>query len=129
VELREHEYSPLLKIKEWIGFPAETPMFESYVVFENFPIYTYEDVGGNAHQNFGGTLSSDLRHSFVPTEYPLRIEFWVFQQFTMMVSGYECYCTTSMALRLLQQLKTILLSIVAHPTQRLGELMRLAETQ
>ncbi len=84
LELREHEYSPLLKVKEWTGFPAETPLFDSYVVFENFPIYTYENGEGRTHQDMG-TLTSNPRHFSVPTEYPLRMEFWPFQQFTMMI--------------------------------------------
>jgi hypothetical protein len=122
VELREYEYSPLLQIKEWIGVSAAAPLFESYVVFENFPAYGYKGVGEKTLQDFGIQFS-DNRRSFVPTEYPLRIEFWPFQQLTMMVSSYQGYCTTSMAFRLLRRLKTILEGMVANPTQSLRELL------
>ena len=40
---------------------------------------------------------------------------------------YERYCPASTVLRLLQQLKTVLEGIVAHPTQQLKELLRLIE--
>ena len=45
----------------------------------------------------------------------------------MMVSGYERYCTASMALSLLRQLKLMLEGMVANPTQQLRELLRLIE--
>jgi acyl-CoA synthetase (AMP-forming)/AMP-acid ligase II/SAM-dependent methyltransferase/aryl carrier-like protein len=126
VELRDYEYSPLMQVKDWIGLPDADPLFESYVVFENFPLYNYEAVGGKMRQDFG-IISSDPRRIHVPTEYPFRIEFWPFQQLTMMVSGYERYCPASTALWLLQQLKTVLEGMVAHPTQQLRELLRLIE--
>ncbi len=123
IELREYEYSPLMQIKEWIGLPAAAPLFESYVVFENFPVYSYKGVGSKAREDFG-IRASDDRRAFVPTEYPLRIEFWPFQQLTMMVSGYQRYCSPDLASQLLQQLKTVLEAMVANPTQRLRELIQ-----
>ena len=124
VEFREYEYSSLLQIKEWIGVPATAFLFDSYVVFENFPRYGYKGVGEKMLQDFGAR-SFDIRHSFAPTEYPFRIECsWLFQELTMTVSGYQCYCTTDMALRLLQQLITVLEAMVANPTQQLRGLLQ-----
>ncbi len=124
VELREYEYTPILKIKEWLGLSAPTSLFESYVVFENFPRYSYDAVGGKARQDFGNQ-SSDARTAFVPTEYPLRIEFWPFQQLVMMVSGYQRYCSPAMAEHLLQQIRFVLEQMLTNPTQSLQELLYL----
>ncbi|MCB0275466.1 MAG: amino acid adenylation domain-containing protein [Calditrichaeota bacterium] len=38
ISLRQFEGSSLVKIREWAGFPAERTLFESIVVFENYPI-------------------------------------------------------------------------------------------
>jgi amino acid adenylation domain-containing protein/non-ribosomal peptide synthase protein (TIGR01720 family) len=35
--LREHEHTPLSRIRRWSSVPAGEPLFESIVVFENFP--------------------------------------------------------------------------------------------
>ena len=37
VELLQYEYTPLVEIKGWSDVPRELPLFESIVVFENFP--------------------------------------------------------------------------------------------
>jgi amino acid adenylation domain-containing protein/non-ribosomal peptide synthase protein (TIGR01720 family) len=36
-DLRQHEHSPLVKIQEWSGVPRGIPLFESILVFENYP--------------------------------------------------------------------------------------------
>ena len=38
VELREHEYTPLVQVQGWSEVPRGAPLFESLVVFENFPV-------------------------------------------------------------------------------------------
>jgi len=37
VEMRQYEYSPLVKIQGWSEVPRSMPLFESIVVFENYP--------------------------------------------------------------------------------------------
>jgi amino acid adenylation domain-containing protein len=38
VELRQYEHSPLVQVQSWSEIPRGLPMFESIVVFENYPI-------------------------------------------------------------------------------------------
>ena len=38
LQLREHELTPLVEIRQWSEVPAGIPLFESIVVFENFPV-------------------------------------------------------------------------------------------
>ncbi|GAX45367.1 amino acid adenylation domain-containing protein [Tolypothrix sp. NIES-4075] len=38
IEARQYEYSPLLKIQGWSEVPKGLPLFESIVVFENYPV-------------------------------------------------------------------------------------------
>ncbi|TVT18530.1 non-ribosomal peptide synthetase, partial [Amycolatopsis rhizosphaerae] len=42
-ELRQFEYTSLVKIQGWTGVPRDTPLFESVVVFENYPEAKGED--------------------------------------------------------------------------------------
>ena len=37
LEAREYDYSPMIEIQKWSGLPAGVPLFESLLVFENFP--------------------------------------------------------------------------------------------
>ncbi|HEX7733564.1 MAG TPA: amino acid adenylation domain-containing protein [Ktedonobacteraceae bacterium] len=124
IELREYEYTPIMKIKEWLGVPAAQPMFESYVVFENFPVYRYAAEGGKARQDFGIQAIDTNRHFFVPMEYPLRLELWPYQRLVIMLSGYQHYSDASTVRRLLGQLQATLENMLANPNQKLKELLR-----
>jgi non-ribosomal peptide synthetase component F len=124
VELREYEYTPMMKIKEWAGLDQTLPMFDSYVVYENFPTYSYETIGKKARKDLGMQAPDDRRF-FVPTEYPIRVEFWSSQPLMMTMSGYQRYCDSVTLARLLKQLKIVLEGMVTHPTQRLGDVIRL----
>jgi amino acid adenylation domain-containing protein/non-ribosomal peptide synthase protein (TIGR01720 family) len=38
VELRQYEHSPLVQVQRWAGQSPGTPLFDSVVVFENYPV-------------------------------------------------------------------------------------------
>ncbi|MEH2067466.1 MAG: amino acid adenylation domain-containing protein [Nostoc sp.] len=38
VELRQYEYSPLVQVQGWSEVPRGLPLFESIIVFENYPV-------------------------------------------------------------------------------------------
>lgn len=38
VSLRQYEYSPLMQVQRWSEVPPGTPLFDSIVVFENYPV-------------------------------------------------------------------------------------------
>ena len=38
VEMREYEYSPLSQVQRWSELPPSTPLFETIVAFENYPV-------------------------------------------------------------------------------------------
>ena len=38
VELQDFAHSPMSRLQEWSGLPSDVPLFESVIVFENYPI-------------------------------------------------------------------------------------------
>ncbi len=40
IELQQYEYSPLVEIQRWSDIPRGLPLFESIIVFENYPVET-----------------------------------------------------------------------------------------
>jgi amino acid adenylation domain-containing protein len=82
VEARRFETTPLIDIRRWSGLPPDRPLFESLLVFENFPIdavllrgdllFRVEDVRSLEQTNFPLTLAVvpgerlSLRLSFDP---------------------------------------------------------------
>ena len=78
VEMRQYEYTSLAQIQRWANVPEDVLLFQSYLVFENFPW----DIASWSQQGqvlFGASLQA----SAIPidllgtqTQYPLRIEVW-----------------------------------------------------
>ena len=68
VEAREHEYSPLAQVQRWSEVAAGEPLFESLVVFENYPVdQALGERGGRAGRAAGAGQSRAREQ----TNYPL----------------------------------------------------------
>ena len=66
IELRQYEYSPLVDVQGWSDVPRDLPLFNSILVFENYPIES-------AAPNGESSLSlSDIR-SVEQTNFPLTV--------------------------------------------------------
>jgi amino acid adenylation domain-containing protein len=126
VEIREYDYTPMRMIKNWLQFPEVPPLFESYLVIETVPSFSYETNGKRAMRDFGHQLM-DYRQVFLPTEYSLRIEFWTDRPLMMMIYGYEDYFDGTTLTRILRQMEEVLDAIAAHPTQQVKYLLRSIE--
>ncbi len=66
VQMRQYEYSPLVQIHGWSQVPRGVPLFESILVFENYPVDT-------AMREQEGSLTVEKLHSFEQTNYPLTV--------------------------------------------------------
>ncbi|HEX6291107.1 MAG TPA: amino acid adenylation domain-containing protein [Herpetosiphonaceae bacterium] len=120
VEQRQYEYTPLVKIKAWSDVPADQPLFETYLTFENFPIEA-AIVEKGAH--WMRPLSSETQ-----TEHALRVTVWPLRSLSLYMSYYgHCFDDATIA-RMLRDFQILLESLVMHPEQTLGELQRLVET-
>src|SRR5512132_426486 len=74
-ELREHEHAPLVEVQRWSDVPRGTPLFESLVVFENYPVeealrqgsrgLTVDDARTAEQSNYPITLIGVFRRSLV----------------------------------------------------------------
>lgn len=64
--LRQYEYTPLVRIQEWSEAPRGQPLFESILVFENYPV-------DDSLREQGGSLQiQDVRH-YSRTNYPITL--------------------------------------------------------
>jgi amino acid adenylation domain-containing protein len=114
-ELRQYEYSPLVQVQSWSDVPRGEPLFESIVVFENYPA-----------QVFG--QSSALR-IFQKTNYPLTLTAVPGNTLTLRL-GYETHRFADATIeRLLAQLETVLLSMTDHLDLRLADVDFLSEAE
>ncbi len=115
VELREYEYSPLACIKEWCDLPEHMLLFESYLVFENFPVAA-------SFQEQAKTAGLRNLNTLAQTEHPLRVEIVPGPSLWLIMSYYRgCFDATAIS-DLLDRFQTLLEALVSNPDQSLGAL-------
>ncbi len=119
VELREYEYSPLVEVQSWSEVERGRPLFESLLVFENYPL----DAGA-----LKANLSLDLDdvRSFDRTNYPLTVVAIPAEQLFLQALYDRRRFTGDSIERLLGHLRTLLESIAAHPSQSVAQLQLLS---
>lgn len=114
-EALQYDYTPLLDIQTWSEIPRGTPLFDSLLVFENYPI----DAALLQH-------SSGLRLTQVQTvewtSLPLTLIVSASNQLTFKLKFDQQQFAPSAIDRLLHHLQTLLTSIATNPHQRLVDL-------
>ncbi len=118
VELREYEYSPLVEVQSWSEVERGRPLFESLLVFENYPL---------DKDALKEILSLDLEdvRSFDRTNYPLTLVAIPAEELCLQALYDRGRFTDDSIERLLGHLQTLLESIAARPSQRVGQLQLL----
>src|SRR5262249_38840855 len=79
VEMRQYEYSPLVEVQGWSDVPRGLPMFESIVVFDNYPRET-------SQLNLQSKLKIEVGPSSRLPHYPITITAWQGQQLTLRIT-------------------------------------------
>ncbi len=114
-ETREHEHAPLVDVRAWSGLPAGEPLFDSLLIFENFP------VDASAAEPRGGVEIAGFR-AFERTNYPLTLVVAPAEGLVLRAM-YEADRLDGAAVRaLLGHLRTLLEAIARDPEARLGDL-------
>ncbi|BAY48984.1 peptide synthetase [Scytonema sp. HK-05] len=120
---RQYEYTPLFEIQKWSDIPPGMPLFESIVVFENYPV----EVHLREHN-----LNLDIRNwrGFEKTNYPLTLSAVPGSELLLRISYQKGdHFDTATIDRMLGHLKTLLEGMVANPQKRLKELSLLTEAE
>ena len=114
-ELRQYEYSPLVEIHGWSEIPRGRPLFDSILVYENYPI------DSNMRARDVNLSVSNIR-SVERTNYPLTVIVAPGTQLSLKII-YNCRRFDSTTIkRMSQHLEQLLESISAEATQSVSEL-------
>ena len=116
VEIREHEHTPLAQAQRWSDVPAGEPLFESIVVFENYPVQAVEDAGA------GGGLQVRTRAGIEQTHYPIAISVGPVAEMELKAFYDGRRFDADSIRRMLGHLRTLLEAIAAEPEASLDAL-------
>ncbi|MBE2202016.1 MAG: amino acid adenylation domain-containing protein [Anaerolinea sp.] len=122
IELSQYEYSPLVQIKAWSEVSGSLPLFESILVFENYPLDT-------SLLSWGDALTIRDLHFLSRTNYPLDMEVEMGSELTLRLS-YNNYRFDRAAVgNMLDYMGNLLQAMAANPTQQLWQLPQLTELE
>lgn len=122
VEMRQYEYSPLVEIQGWSEVPRSMPLFESIVVFENYP-------AARVQKNREEALEILKFTSFYKTNYPLNVIGYPGSELVIGIN-YDCRRFDAATITgILQHFEILLQSIVTNPEVRLKDLTLLTERE
>ena len=121
-ETLQYEYSSLLDIQQWSDLSAGLPLFESILVFENYPV---DASLTQQNQN----LSISEVNSVEWTSFPLTVLVSSGTELTIKLK-YQCNRFSSDTIaRILNHFQTLLEEIVTNPKRRLGEIPILTQSE
>ncbi len=122
VELRDYEFSPLAEIQRWSNIENNAELFNSIIVFENYPIE-------KSMQEQKISISASDFNSFEQTNFPLTLAVaardsmhvqFAYQQSLFSKQGIE---------NIFERLKNILLAFVENPNKKISSVSLLSQDE
>lgn len=112
VEAQQYEYSPLVQVQTWSDVPHNLPLFESILVFENYPV----DAG---LQQWATQMQVHQIQSVESTNYAIALKAGVSTELSLEILSDRAPTTIY---RLLGHLQTLLEGMVANPQSAITSL-------
>lgn len=123
VEARQYEYTPLVEIHGWSEVPRGVSLFESIVVFENYPIDA-------ALRKRRADLEIKDFHGFQRTNYPLTLTVLPGSELLLALAYDESKNFNAATInRMLWHLKTLLANIAANCDRQLWQYSLLTKAE
>ncbi|HVK94836.1 MAG TPA: condensation domain-containing protein, partial [Noviherbaspirillum sp.] len=122
LQLRQFEFTPLTQIQAWSDIPAGTPLFESLVIFENYP------VDASITQPAQALPIKDVQVD-EQSNYPLTLLASTGKTLAVSISYDRHRFDEPTIERLLSHLVHLLDAIIAAPEARLGDLSLLGDDE
>ncbi len=122
LEIRQFEHASLLQIQAWSDLPRGTALFESLLVFENYPI----DPSLRSGEGLLNIVDVKTR---THTNYPLNGMVIPGERLHLQITYHTDRYGRAAVERMLGHFYNLLTAIVRKPEQRLGELTLLSERE
>ncbi|HEX8708754.1 MAG TPA: amino acid adenylation domain-containing protein [Pyrinomonadaceae bacterium] len=119
-EARQYEYSPLMEVQGWSEVPKGTPLFESTIAFENYPLNVAPEAGEGRRQ--AGSLAVKSLRSFERPHYPLSAMVMPGEELVLVIYYDRARFQSQTIERMLRHYANLLESIISNPDQRLSQL-------
>ncbi|MBV9789122.1 MAG: amino acid adenylation domain-containing protein, partial [Chloroflexi bacterium] len=123
-EQRQYEWSPLSQVQGWSEVPRGQALFESLIVFENYPA-----IAATAQRSGSGALTMTDRRGTEQSNYPLTVAVGPERELEFLITYDRQRFDAVTIRRLLGHLATILTDMAADPHQRLTDVPLLTASE
>ena len=121
-EMRRFEFTPPARVRQWSDVPRGRPLFESILIFENYPMDA-------PWRGLAGALEIDAVRVLERTSYPLTLMVIPDAEMLLRVDHDARRFEPAAIDRLLNHLKTLLEGFVDRPNARLADVPMLSEAE
>ena len=131
LELRRYEHSPLADVQRWSAVPAGQPLFESFLVFQNYPMQAAGGAAGSAGEigeSGAGPETGDVDVA-ERGNYPLVLVVEPAADVELRLELDRRRFAAAAAVRLLGHLEALLADLVRRPEAELEELSLLSAAE
>ncbi|HEY9767131.1 MAG TPA: amino acid adenylation domain-containing protein [Coleofasciculaceae cyanobacterium] len=122
IEAHQYEYTPLVQVQEWSDVPKNLPLFESVLVFENYPVDT-------SIAKFASQMQIEEIKSIESTNYPLAISAGLSDELFLEILFDRARFDAVTVRRILGHLEHLLAEFVAKPEANLADLSILTNAE
>jgi amino acid adenylation domain-containing protein len=113
-EMRQHQYCSLSQIREWGGLEWRTPLYDTYLVFENYPM----------DQEARHRLSAwEYGNGVTQTEHPIRVMIWPTGGLFIQISYYARLFPATAMRALLEICQKALTRLADTPDTSIGQIV------
>ncbi|WP_414542081.1 amino acid adenylation domain-containing protein [Nostoc sp. CCY0012] len=121
-EIRQYEYSPLVEVQGWSEIPRGLPLFESILVFENYPV-------DRILTEWQGNLEIQSISAVDNTNYPLTISVIPAKKLEIVIDYQSDRFDFATIHRMLGHLQILLQGMVNNPHSEIKDLSLLTDTE
>jgi surfactin family lipopeptide synthetase C len=114
-EAQQYEYTPLTQVQQWSDVPKDLQLFESILVFENYPVDA--SLG-----EFGIEMEIEETQSIESTNYPLAISAGLNNELSLEILYDRARFDTATVKRILAHLQHLLEQFITYPEANLSDL-------
>src|SRR6185369_13046205 len=125
-EMREYEYSPLMKVQGWSEVGRGEALFDTLLVYENYPVE--EAVKEDAAATRAGVQVREVRIS-ESTNYGVTVIVGPGRRLSLRVSYDESRYENAALEQMIRQLQVVLLELAQSRTSKLKQVSMLSEAE
>ena len=120
--VRPHEHTPLVMVQGWSEAPGGTPLFDSFLVFDNYLLQS-------ALRRLGGSWERREARLFEQTNFPLAVYGYAESEFILRIDYDRARFDDATIERMVGHLKRLLEGMAADPDHPITDLPLLSEAE